>query len=359
MFGHLLLLAMLATTPDAGVARGENRGLVVGAGFEGNPANGILRRFITPHLDEVRLCYEPELATKPLLAGRIVVGFTINAAGQVIAASRKSSTVDDPQVEDCAVGAVRTWAFPKPLGGGTVGLSYIFALRPAVSTRVVPGAGGVVVDLELLDRGIIVHRTTDAGGLPANGLIVIVDDGLLLFDTGWTEVQTAAILKWGDDQLKRRWLGAVITHDHPDRDGGLAALQKRKIPVAALDLTVAKLEHRGVRGVDTLFTASAGAFLDPRGFKAIYPGPGHTSDNIVLRRLDVVFAGCLVKALEAEELGFTGDADLAAWPDSVRRIAAVSGQVTIVPGHGAVDPSGAAFQHTLDLLSAAAAAKRR
>jgi len=59
----------------------------------------------------------------------------------------------------------------------------------------------------------------------------------------------------------------VITHDHADRDGGLGALLRRKIPVAALDLTVEKLERRQVAGVTTLFKASDSQLRAPRGFE--------------------------------------------------------------------------------------------
>jgi hypothetical protein len=88
------------------------------------------------------------------------------------------------------------------------------------------------------------------------------------------------------------------------------------------------------------------------------PGPGHTSDNIVVRRGDVLFAGCLIKSMEAREIGFTGDADLVTWPAAVRRLSARYGKLTLVPGHGAIDSTGGAYQHTLDLLSAALPAKR-
>ena len=160
-------------------------------------------------------------------------------------------------------------------------------------------------------------------------------------------------MKWGEARLGRPWIGALITHDHPDRDGGIGALLRRRIPVAALDLTAAKLRRRGVQGVATLFTAQAGAWSDPRGFEAFYPGPGHTSDNIVVRFPKIVFGGCLIKSVEATDLGFTADADLARWPESVRRVAARYPKLPVVPGHGEVDPTAGAFQHTLDLLAAA------
>jgi len=105
--------------------------------------------------------------------------------------------------------------------------------------------------------------------------------------------------------------------------------------------------------VTTLFLARDGAFSDPRGFEAFYPGPGHASANIVIRFPGLVFGGCLVKSTAADDLGFTGDADLAAWPSAIGHVRARYTDPVIVPGHGPVDTSGAACQHTLDLLAAA------
>jgi metallo-beta-lactamase class B len=213
--------------------------------------------------------------------------------------------------------------------------------------------GSGIVEVTVLDLQTLVHRSTSAQGIPSNGLIAVTGRGLLLVDTAWTEPETEALLKWGDERLGRPWIGAVITHDHADRDGGLGALQRRHIPIAALDLTVAKLAKRGVQGVTTLFTAGAGTFKDPRGFEAFYPGPGHASDNIVLRFPTVLYGGCLIKSMVAKDLGFTGDANLASWPEAIRRVSARYPKATIVPGHGPIDPTSGAFQHTLDLLAAA------
>ena len=226
---------------------------------------------------------------------------------------------------------------------------------PAGTTTVLlPGADGAgAVSIISTEPTVFVHRSTGARKIPSNGLVVVTaNGGLLLVDTAWTEAETEAILSWGEDRLRRPWIGAVITHDHDDRDGGIAALQRRHIPIAALDLTVAKLEKRGVHGVTTLLAAADGARKDQRGFEAFFPGPGHAPDNIVLRFPSVVFGGCLVKSLEARDSGFTGDADLKGWPDAIRKVQARYGAQRLVPGHGPVDPTGKALQHTLELLAA-------
>lgn len=221
------------------------------------------------------------------------------------------------------------------------------------STKLVAGTNGAgAVEIEAFDSTLFVHRSTDANSVPSNGLVAVTARGLLLVDTAWTDTETEAVLAWGDKRFHRPWIGAVITHDHDDRDGGLAALQRRHIPVAALDLTVAKLTRRGVDGVTTLFLARDGVSKDPRGFEAFYPGPGHASDNIVLRFPGLVYGGCLVKSMGASDLGFTRDADLAAWPAAIRNVRARYTDPAIVPGHGPLDLSGQAYQHTLDLLAA-------
>ena len=223
-------------------------------------------------------------------------------------------------------------------------------LPPPVS--VLPGSRGAgAVDVILLDAGSAVHRSTNAQGIPSNGLVAVTSHGLLLVDTAWTAPETEALLQWGQTHYRLPWIGAVITHDHADRDGGLDALVRRHIPVAAVDLTVAKLAARGVHDVTVLFKANSGLFHDPRGFDAFYPGGGHTSDNIVVAFPKVLFGGCLVKSAEAKDLGNTADADLTSWPAAVRNVAAHYPQTTIVPGHGAVDQTGHALQHTLDLLA--------
>ncbi len=287
-------------TPPTSVL-GRDSAPAPGTNLRGSLDKEIIRRIVRRHIDEVNYCYEPELTKKPDLAGRILVQFTIAASGEVIASVPQNSTMGNARVENCIVQAVRRWEFPKPLGGIVI-VSYPFVLTPSGPLPLPPRTkGGRGVYATFLDEKTVVHQSTNAEGIPSNGLIALTDGGLLLVDTAWTEAQTETVLSWGEKHFARPWIGAVITHDHADRDGGLGALQRRHIPVAALDLTVAKLGQRGVHGVTTLFTASATSFTDPRGFEAFYPGPGHTSDNIVLSFPNALFGGCLVKSMEAKD----------------------------------------------------------
>jgi metallo-beta-lactamase class B len=284
-----------------------------------------------------------------------MVQFTIAASGEVIASVLQNSTMHSPAVETCTVHAVKGWRFPKPKGGGIVIVSYPFVLTPETETVLLPGTNGANrVAVQPIGSRVVLHRSSNAEAIPSNGLIAITEKGLVLIDTAWTPSQTEAILRWGDERLKQPWIGAVITHEHKDRDGGLDALARRSIPVSAIDLTVEKLQKRGIRGVTTLFSARTGEVRvqDARGFEAFYPGPGHASDNIVVRFDTVLFGGCLIKSPDADDLGFTGDADLKAWPSAVRRVQERYGKTIVVPGHGRADSfaSSAAYDNTLRLL---------
>ena len=87
----------------------------------------IIRRIVRQHMNEVKFCYDQELARKPTLAGRISVQFAISPVGQVITSVMQSTSMDDSRVENCVVSAVRRWEFPRPVGGGVAIVIYPFS----------------------------------------------------------------------------------------------------------------------------------------------------------------------------------------------------------------------------------------
>jgi metallo-beta-lactamase class B len=87
--------------------------------------------------------------------------------------------------------------------------------------------------------------------------------------------------------------------------------------------------------------------------EVFFPGPSHSPDNVVVyfptRR--VLFGGCMIKSLESKNLGFTGDADLAEWPKSVRKVLEkYKDSKIVVPGHGECGDIRL-LHHTLQLLA--------
>lgn len=73
-------------------------------------------------------CYEPASPGQEELAGRVTVRFTIKRNGAVRSAEVADSTIQNPQIEQCLVGQVRTLRFPSPVGSSTVIVSYPFVV---------------------------------------------------------------------------------------------------------------------------------------------------------------------------------------------------------------------------------------
>lgn len=228
---------------------------------------------------------------------------------------------------------------------------------PAARPSVAPVAADTLradVVVRPLAAGVWLHTTTK-DGIPSNGLLVETPRGTLLVDTAWDDEQTALLLDWAAARL-RPVHRAVITHHHEDRMGGLATLRARGIPAGASDLTVAAARAKGLAPPDVLFAASDGVFREAaEGFEVFHPGPGHTTDNVVVwvPAARVLFGGCFVRAGETRGLGNVADADRAAWPASAARLGERYGAAAriVVPGHGA--PGDASlFEHTRALAAA-------
>jgi biopolymer transport protein ExbD len=85
---------------------------------------------ILQNMNQIRYCYQRELAKQPGLAGEIVVKFVISGTGAVSKAEIKSSTMGSAAVENCITSRFLHWQFPAPKAGGIIIVSYPFILTP-------------------------------------------------------------------------------------------------------------------------------------------------------------------------------------------------------------------------------------
>jgi hypothetical protein len=76
----------------------------------------IIRRIVRRHIGELFACYEPALARRRHLAGKLTIEFTVVPPGQVGATTLRHSTVPDTVVASCFLAAIRNWQFPHPHG---------------------------------------------------------------------------------------------------------------------------------------------------------------------------------------------------------------------------------------------------
>ena len=247
------------------------------------------------------------------------------------------------------------------------------------------GAGEAIalsdeVQLEPIEDGVwlVVHRF--AGG--NNSLLVRCDERRFVWvDTPCTDEATWRVYEW----LKRTFgdpnVVEINTGFHNDNLGGNGYLLSQGVPCYGSDVTprlIAECWAETVRKVlpyfddeanrkycdilirqklvapNRLYPLAEGLVLKvgPETVEVHFPGPSHTVDNVVVyfpsRRL--LFGGCMVKALASRSPGFTGDADMASWPASVRKaLARYPDARVVVPGHGRWGDLSL-LRHTIELL---------
>ena len=199
-----------------------------------------------------------------------------------------------------------------------------------------------------------VHKLDDGTVYPANGIAFKHGKRVVLVDPGWDATQAKVIENWCRNTLGRV-SAVIVTHFHADRSGGAPQFARRNIPVYASAETV-RLVPSGVKaGVNwhAIDGLTAGKVVDRAGLKICYPGPGHTSDNIVVYVPgdQVMYGGCFLKSVTSATLGNIADAKLDAWPESIIRLCCnFPYRNVVIPGHGTI--SGDSINHTAILLKA-------
>jgi hypothetical protein len=96
-----------------------------------------IRGVVHANREQIRECYDAALEAEPLVAGRLVFGWTIGRAGatrNVHVLTRdltsKPSPVVEGQLASCIAAALATWTFPEPRGGGQIEVVYPFVFSP-------------------------------------------------------------------------------------------------------------------------------------------------------------------------------------------------------------------------------------
>lgn len=206
-------------------------------------------------------------------------------------------------------------------------------------------------------RDISYDSVSGLGPYPANGLVAFTKNGVLVVDPGWTPTHGKNISKWIRERAGNAPLTVIPTHFHYDRVGGLPGIPRRKgNHILVFDKTVELLKDDAKKlPVFETFNGEKTITLGSETYDVFYPGPGHTTDNIVIycRSSRVLFGGCFVKSLDSSGLGNVADADVERWSASIDAVFKRFPDIkVVVPGHG--DPGGVELlTHTQELLKKA------
>ena len=237
------------------------------------------------------------------------------------------------------------------------------------------------IQIQPVEEGVwlVVHRF--AGG--NNSLLVQCGERDVVWcDTPCTNEATAQVLDWLRETISDVNIIQINTGFHNDNLGGNGVLQERGIPCYGSDLTPQLIEKDWPKTVqkvlpyfsrpsnlryrdvlrtqvltppNRLFPLQEGLTLDVGGqaVEVYFPGPTHTLDNTVVYfpQRQLLYGGCMVKAMDARNPGFTGDADTAFWPVALERILQRYPKARlVVPGHGTWGNLDL-VRHTLDLCN--------
>jgi len=179
-------------------------------------------------------------------------------------------------------------------------------------------------------------NTQDFGKVPCNGMIVLDDNEVVVFDTPADDQTSEELISWIENALHGKITAIVSTHFHDDCLGGLNAFHKHDIPSYAYKYTIDLAKEKQLVQPQNQFDE----FLElPVGNKKVYAefiGEGHTKDNTIgyFPEEKIMFGGCLIKEIGAGK-GNLEDANVTEWPETVQKVKAKYPQTKIIiPGHG-------------------------
>lgn len=166
------------------------------------------------------------------------------------------------------------------------------------------------------------YNTYEESKVPANGMYLITNKGVVLFDTPWDTTQFQPLL----DSIKLKHNKNVIvcfaTHWHSDRTEGLEYYKKQKIKTYTTVFTDELSKKNNKKRAEFLISKDTIFNIGQYSFETYYPGQGHTVDNIIIwfSKDKILYGGCLIKGAEAENLGYLGDANVAEYETTLLNV---------------------------------------
>nr|WP_229320925.1 BlaB/IND/MUS family subclass B1 metallo-beta-lactamase [Larkinella knui] len=166
------------------------------------------------------------------------------------------------------------------------------------------------------------YNTYEDSRVPANGMYLVTNQGVVMFDTPWDTTQFQPLL----DSIKVRHNKQVImcfaTHWHSDKTAGLDYYRQQGIKTYTTVLTDELSKKNNKKRAEFLMTKDTVFQVGPYSFATYFPGPAHTEDNIVIwfDKEKILFGGCLIKGVDAKDLGFLGDGNTAEYASTLKRV---------------------------------------
>jgi len=155
------------------------------------------------------------------------------------------------------------------------------------------------------------YSTYEGSKIPANGMYLVTNNGVVLFDTPWDTLQFQPLLDSIKTKHNKEVNLCIATHWHSDRTEGLEYYKKAGIKTYTTELTDQFCKVNNKKRAEFLLKNDTVFNVGQYSFETYYPGEGHTKDNIIIwfDKEKILYGGCLIKGADAENLGYLGDAN--------------------------------------------------
>lgn len=201
-------------------------------------------------------------------------------------------------------------------------------------------------------RHVSYLQTEDYGKVACNGVVYVVGGEAIVVDTPTDDNGSRALLDWLNKSKAAKIKSVVVSHFHEDCLGGLRYFHDNGAVSYGNIMTadILKQDSSEVQ-IQNTFVDSLTLEIGNGLLKCVYPGEGHTLDNIVcyFEEAACLFGGCLIKSLNSGK-GFLGDANVGSWSETVQEVAKrFPGAEIIIPGHGKVGDRRL-LQYTIEMF---------
>lgn len=158
--------------------------------------------------------------------------------------------------------------------------------------------------------------------VPANGMYLVTDQGVVMFDTPWDTTQFQPLLDSIQFKHHKNVVMSFATHFHSDKTAGLEYYRRQGIKTYNTVLTDQFSKQHNMKRAEFLMANDTTFTIGQYAFDVYYPGEGHTKDNIVIwfEKERILYGGCLIKGADDTNLGYLGDANRAEYASTLKRV---------------------------------------
>ncbi|MEN9569999.1 MAG: BlaB/IND/MUS family subclass metallo-beta-lactamase [Bacteroidota bacterium] len=166
------------------------------------------------------------------------------------------------------------------------------------------------------------YNTYQDSRVPANGMYLLTDDGVIMFDTPWDTTQFQPLLDSIQLKHHKKVVACFATHWHSDKTAGLEYYRQQHIKTYTTVLTDSLSKQNNKKRAEFLIAGDTVFTAGQYQFEIYYPGQGHTIDNIIVwfEKEKILFGGCLIKGASDKNLGYLADGNVNSYAATLQNV---------------------------------------